>query len=170
MRASRQPAGITDDRAKLNAQTPNSVLSHTLDGRNPQMAQTRWQWLRFVGKGQQLTNPTAHGAPPAGVRCQISRPVDSERGPFAGFAIEVGPARGPRRSRSDDWPAATARWGIPCREARRADFTGMKGRSTMVVNLIMRSCRPRSFANQTGPCRSETSGRAAMPCRRACSR
>jgi hypothetical protein len=23
-----EPAGITDDRAKLNAQTPNSVLSH----------------------------------------------------------------------------------------------------------------------------------------------
>jgi hypothetical protein len=28
VRASQQPAGITDDRAKLNAQTPNSVLSH----------------------------------------------------------------------------------------------------------------------------------------------
>lgn len=27
-----------------------------------------------------------------GVRCQISRPIDSERGPFAGFAIEAGPA------------------------------------------------------------------------------
>jgi len=41
----------------------------------------------------------------------------------------------------------------------RADFTGMKGRSTMVVSLIMRFCRPRSSANQTGPRRSGTSGR-----------
>jgi len=23
-----------------------------LDGRNPQMAQTRWRWLRFIGRGQ----------------------------------------------------------------------------------------------------------------------
>ncbi len=35
-----------------------------------------------------------------GVRCQISRPVDSERGPFAGFAIEVG--------WPDFWAAAVA--------------------------------------------------------------
>ena len=74
------------------------------------------------------------------VRRQISRPVDSECGPFAGFAIEVGPTPGRLRSRSGDWPAATGRRGIPCREARRADLTGMKGRSTMVVKLIMRSC------------------------------
>jgi hypothetical protein len=33
------------------------------------------------------------------VRCQISRPVDSERGPFAGFAIGVGP---------DSWAAVVA--------------------------------------------------------------
>jgi hypothetical protein len=32
----------------------------------------------------------------------------------------------------------------------------------MVVNLIMRPCRLRSFANQTGPRRSETSGRADL--------
>jgi hypothetical protein len=32
------------------------------------------------------------------------------------------------------------------------------GRSTMVVSLIMRSCRPRSFANQTGPRRSARQG------------
>ena len=32
----------------------------------------------------------------------------------------------------------------------------------MVVNLIMRSCRPRSFANQIGPRRSETTGRAVL--------
>jgi hypothetical protein len=32
----------------------------------------------------------------------------------------------------------------------------------MVVSLIMRSCRPRSFANQTGPRRSEQSGRADL--------
>ena len=32
----------------------------------------------------------------------------------------------------------------------------------MVVNLIMRPCRPRSFANQTGPRRSEQSGRADL--------
>jgi hypothetical protein len=44
------------------------------------------------------------------------------------------------RSRSGDWPAATGRRGIPCREARRADLTGMKGRSTMVVKLITQSC------------------------------
>jgi hypothetical protein len=86
-----------------------------------------------------------------GVWCQISWPVDGKRGPFAGFAIEVGPPPGRRRSRSVDWPAATGRWGIPRREARRADFTGLKGGSTMVVNLIMRSCRLGSLANQIGP-------------------
>jgi hypothetical protein len=32
----------------------------------------------------------------------------------------------------------------------------------MVVNLIMRSCRPRSFANQRGPRRSEASGQADL--------
>jgi hypothetical protein len=32
----------------------------------------------------------------------------------------------------------------------------------MVVNLFMRPCRPRSFANQTGPCRSAASGRADL--------
>jgi hypothetical protein len=36
----------------------------------------------------------------------------------------------------------------------------------MVVYLIIRSCRPRSFANQTGPRRSETSGRADLFCTR----
>ena len=60
------------------------------------------------------------------VRCQISRPVDSERGPFAGFAIEVGPAPGLQRWRSGDWPASTALWRIPRGEARRADFPDMK--------------------------------------------
>ena len=96
---------------------------------------------------------------PVCVRCQISRPFDSEHGPFADFAIEVGPTPGWPRSRSGDWPAAPN--GAHSLAARlvRADFTGMKGRSTMVVSLIMRSYRPRSFANQTGPRRSETSGR-----------
>lgn len=87
---------------------------------------------------------------------------DSELGPFAGFVIEAGPTPGRRQSRSGDWPASIAEWRIPCREARRADFTGIKGRSTMVVNLIIRSCRPRSFANQTGPRRSGTSGWADL--------
>ena len=32
----------------------------------------------------------------------------------------------------------------------------------MVVKLIMRSCCPRSLADQTGPRRSETSGRADL--------
>ena len=95
----------------------------------------------------------------AAVRCQISRPVDSGRGPSAGFAIEVGPTPRRQRSRSGDWPASTELWRIPRREARRADFPGMKGRSTMVVNLIMRPRRPRSFADQTGPPRSEQPSR-----------
>ena len=96
------------------------------------------------------------------VPCQISRPVASRSGPFAGFAIDVGTTPRRQRWRSVDWPASTGLLRIPRREARRANFPDMKGRSTMVVNLIMRPCRLRSFANQTGPRRSETSGRADL--------
>ena len=31
------------DNAKLDAQMPNSLLSHNLDGKDQPMAQTRWQ-------------------------------------------------------------------------------------------------------------------------------
>src|ERR1700752_1953098 len=59
-------------------------------------------------------------------RGQISRPVDSERGPFAGFATEVGPAPVRQRRRSSHWPASTGLWRTPRREAPRANFPDAK--------------------------------------------
>jgi hypothetical protein len=60
------------------------------------------------------------------VRCQISRPVASRSGPFAGFAIDVGTTPRRQRWRSGDWPASTGPLRIPRREARRANFPDMK--------------------------------------------
>src|SRR6266566_7290030 len=85
------------------------------------------------------------------VRCQISRPFDSERGPFADFAIEVGPTPGRPRSRSGDWPAATERWAFPCREARpgrlhwherKVDYGREPDYAVLPTKIVCQSNRP----------------------------
>jgi hypothetical protein len=76
------------------------------------------------------------------VRCQISRPVDSWRGPFAGSATEIGPTAERRRSRSGCLTRLKEDVMPLTPKIAGAGHTDTVGRSTTVVNLILRSAGP----------------------------